>query len=207
MARFYCVTYYTDGLRNKQHYQAAAISWHSFTEQWQTMLQLVMDCTVLHCAWCYRAYKVPRVPTNPNLSPALQQIIDNCFSLNFNLLRVYLHVKGHLTEFINGSNIIVQYSHLLFTCSGLLVILTFTQGCYKCKTVQRKKKLSPSTTSHSASPSSPLEKSTKRPLCESTETRVMLLYMVVFSRCHTTGHARALSCPAWAGSFSPLTLS
>lgn len=44
----------------------------------------------------------------------------------------------------------------------------------------------------------PLEKSTKRPLCESTETWVILLYIMVFSHCHTTAHTHAQSRPAGA---------
>lgn len=53
----------------------------------------------------------------------------------------------------------------------------------------------------------PLEKSTKRPLCESTETWVMLLYIIVFSHCHTTTvHSGTVSSSGGA-SLSPLTFS
>lgn len=108
-----------------------------------------------------------------------------------------------------------------------MLFITFPQGRSSWKTAMAEQRASshhavcvPLPPPSSSSPSSPslvtppLEKSTKRPLCESTETWVILLYIMVFSHCHTTAHTHTLlphthtqSGTSRGGSFSPLTFS
>ncbi len=94
-------------------------------------------------------------------------------------------MTGYVTVCIpysNGSDdqgfIIEPYIPLLFSSNGLPIMfpITFPQGDNSCKTAMASKQPpycvhSPQPTLHGLTPvTPPLEKSTKRPLCESTET-------------------------------------
>lgn len=135
--------------------------------------------------------------------------------------------NGRPAETLCAQSFKTQYIPLLFSCSVLPIVFSTTspRGHNNFKTAIAVQTAS-CQHSHRAPPTRhhhqhhhqrlpfgltlvtpPLEKSTKRPLCESTETWVMLLYIIVFSHCHTTTvHSGTVSSSGGA-SLSPLTFS